>query len=197
MLWNLRSSCSLEQWPCSPAASWWRTVWMMLVASEVVQLKRDETMVTDVHKAKCPCCGHEFMVMDGGFVLNPTARCPKCGSEAIRTGSSMIKTLLEIFFRKKWPCWTPISSAKLPKCLPKGLWLLFFQIKTHTFEEHIMTKASLNSDNKKQWSPTIGCCAIGRSVCSFVGRPSEAKRRDVQTLRLFYEYEPIWTWRYL
>ena len=65
-----------------------------------------------------------------------------------------------------------------------------------------MTKASLNSDNKKQWSPTIGCCAIGRSVCSFVGRPSEAKRRDVQTLRLFllnmnqYELDNIYVCLY-
>ena len=58
-------------------------------------------MLTGFSKAKCPSCGHEFTVMDGGFVLNPTVRCPKCGSDAIRTGSSMIKTLLEIFFRKK------------------------------------------------------------------------------------------------
>ena len=193
--WNLRPNCSSEQWPCSPAASWWRIVWMMRVASEVVQLKRVETMMTGVSKAKCPSCGHEFMVMDGGFNPFAPALCPKCGSVAVRTkSSSTIKMLLEIFFRKKWPCWTPIFAVRLPKCLQKVLWLLIFQIKTHTFEEHIMTKASLNSDNKKQWSPTIGCCAIGRSVCSFVGRPSEAKRRDVQTLRLFLEYEPIWTW---
>ncbi len=58
-------------------------------------------MMTGVSKAKCPSCGHEFMVMDGGIVLNTTARCPKCGSVAIRSGSSMIKTLLEIFLRKK------------------------------------------------------------------------------------------------
>lgn len=57
--------------------------------------------MTGVSKAKCPSCGHEFMVMDGGIVLNTTARCPKCGSVAIRSGSSMIKTLLEIFLRKK------------------------------------------------------------------------------------------------
>ena len=74
---------------------------MMRVASEVVQLKRDETMMTGVSKARCPRCGHEFTVMDGDFVCNPPARCPKCGSVAVRTGSSMIKTLLEIFSRKK------------------------------------------------------------------------------------------------
>ena len=74
---------------------------MTLVASEVVQLKRDETMLTGFSKAKCPRCGHEFTVMDGDFVCNPPARCPKCGSVAVRTGSSMIKTLLEIFSRKK------------------------------------------------------------------------------------------------
>ena len=58
-------------------------------------------MMTGVSKAKCPRCGHEFTVMDGGFMPNAPVRCPKCGSEAIRTGSSMIKTLLEIFSRKK------------------------------------------------------------------------------------------------
>ena len=58
-------------------------------------------MLTGFSKAKCPSCWHGFMVMDGGFVPNAPVRCPKCGSEAIRTGSSMIKTLLEIFFRKK------------------------------------------------------------------------------------------------
>ena len=74
---------------------------MMRVASEVVQLKRDETMMTGVSKAKCPRCGHEFTVMDGGFMPNAPAHCPKCGSVAVRIGPSMIKTLLEIFFRKK------------------------------------------------------------------------------------------------
>ena len=75
---------------------------MMRVASEVVQLKRDETMLTGFSKAKCPCCGHEFIAMAGGFDPNAPACCPKCGSIATRTGSfSMIKTLLEIFFRKK------------------------------------------------------------------------------------------------
>ena len=58
-------------------------------------------MLTGFSKAKCPSCGHEFTVMDGGFIPNAPVRCPKCGSFAIRTGSSMIKTLLEIFFRKK------------------------------------------------------------------------------------------------
>ena len=75
---------------------------MMRVASGVVQLKRDETMMTGVSNARCPRCGHEFTVMDGGFIPNAPVRCPKCGSVAIRTGSSsMIKTLLEIFSRKK------------------------------------------------------------------------------------------------
>ena len=75
---------------------------MMLVASEAVKHKKDEAMVTDVHKAKCPCCGHEFTVMDGGFIPNAPVRCPKCGSDAIRTGSSsMIKTLLDAVFGKR------------------------------------------------------------------------------------------------
>ena len=60
-------------------------------------------MMTGVSKAKCPRCGHEFTVMDGDFVCNtnPIVHCPKCGSVAVKTGSSMIKTLLEIFPRKK------------------------------------------------------------------------------------------------
>ena len=75
---------------------------MMLVASEVVQLKRDEAMLTGFSKAKCPSCGHEFTVMDGGFLPNETVRCPKCGSEAIRTeSSSMIKTLLDADYGKR------------------------------------------------------------------------------------------------
>ena len=74
----------------------------MPVASEVVQLKRDETMLTGFSKAKCPRCGHEFTVMDGGFIPNAPARCPKCGSVAIRTeSSSTIKTLLEAGFGKR------------------------------------------------------------------------------------------------
>ena len=75
---------------------------MMRVASEVVQLKRDETMLTGFSKAKCPRCGHEFTVMDGGFIPNAPARCPKCGSVAIRTeSSSTIKTLLDAVFGKR------------------------------------------------------------------------------------------------
>ena len=75
---------------------------MMRVASEVVQLKRDETMLTGFSKAKCSSCGHEFTVMDGGFIPNAPARCPKCGSVAIRTeSSSTIKTLLDAVFGKR------------------------------------------------------------------------------------------------
>ena len=75
---------------------------MMRIASEVVHLKSNETMLTGFSKAKCPRCGHEFIVMDGGFNPFAPALCPKCGSVAVRTeSSSMIKTLLEIFFRKK------------------------------------------------------------------------------------------------
>ena len=75
---------------------------MMRVASEVVQLKSDETMLTGFSKAKCPRCGHEFTVMDGGFIPNALARCPKCGSVAIRTeSSSTIKTLLDAVFGKR------------------------------------------------------------------------------------------------
>ena len=75
---------------------------MMRIASEVVHLKSNETMLTGFSKAKCPRCGHEFMVMDGGFIPNAPARCPKCGSVAIRTGSSsMIKTLLDAVFGKR------------------------------------------------------------------------------------------------
>ena len=74
----------------------------MPVASEVVQLKRDETMLTGFSKAKCSSCGHEFTVMDGGFIPNAPARCPKCGSVAIRTeSSSTIKTLLDAVFGKR------------------------------------------------------------------------------------------------
>ena len=59
-------------------------------------------MLTGFSKAKCPSCGHEFMVMDGGFVPNAPVRCPKCGSFAIKTGSwPGIKTLLDILLRKK------------------------------------------------------------------------------------------------
>ena len=42
------------------------------------------------------------MVMNGGFIPFAPARCPKCGSVAIRTGSSsMIKTLLDAVFGKR------------------------------------------------------------------------------------------------
>ena len=59
-------------------------------------------MLTGFSKAKCPRCGHEFMVMNGDFIPNAPARCPKCGSVAIRTGSSsMIKTLLDAVFGKR------------------------------------------------------------------------------------------------
>ena len=75
---------------------------MMRVASEVVQLKRDETMLTGFSKAKCTSCGHEFTVMNGCFLPNAPVRCPKCGSDAIRTeSSSMIKTLLDAVFGKR------------------------------------------------------------------------------------------------
>lgn len=59
-------------------------------------------MLTGFSKAKCPRCGHEFMVMNGGFIPNAPARCPKCGSVAIRTeSSSTIKTLLDAVFGKR------------------------------------------------------------------------------------------------
>lgn len=53
--------------------------------------------------------------------------------------------------------------------------------------EEILTRTSLNSDIKmKTVNPTQrSLYPIRRSVCSFVGRPSEAKRRDEQSLRLF------------
>ena len=73
----------------------------MPVALEAVKHKRDEDMLTGIRKAKCPTCGHEFTVMDGGFLPNAPVRCPKCGSDAIRTeSSSMIKTLLDAVFGK-------------------------------------------------------------------------------------------------
>ena len=73
----------------------------MPVALEAVKHKRDEDMLTGIRKAKCPCCGHEFIAMEGG-VVNAPARCPKCGSVAIRTeSSSTIKTLLDAVFGKR------------------------------------------------------------------------------------------------
>ena len=42
------------------------------------------------------------MVMNGGFIPNAPARCPKCGSVAIRTeSSSTIKMLLDAVFGKR------------------------------------------------------------------------------------------------
>ena len=58
-------------------------------------------MLTGFSKAKCPSCGHEFIAMEGGFIPNAPVRCPKCGSDAIRTGSFMIKTLLDTIFGKR------------------------------------------------------------------------------------------------
>ena len=73
----------------------------MPVALEAVKHKRDEDMLTGIRKAKCPCCGHEFIAMEGGFVPNQPARCPKCGSVAIRTeSSSTIKMLLDAVSEK-------------------------------------------------------------------------------------------------
>ena len=56
----------------------------MPVALEAVKHKRDEDMLTGIRKAKCPCCGHEFIAMEGG-VVNAPARCPKCGTEVRET----------------------------------------------------------------------------------------------------------------
>ena len=42
------------------------------------------------------------MVMDGGFIPNAPAHCPKCGSVAVRTkSSSTIKALLDAVFGKR------------------------------------------------------------------------------------------------
>ena len=51
-----------------------------------------------------------------------------------------------------------------------------------------MTRTSLNSDIKMKTVTLTqrSLYPIRRSVCSFVGRPSEAKRRDEQSLRLFF-----------
>ena len=72
---------------------------MTLIVSEVVQLKRDETMLTGFSKAKCPCCGHEFIAMEGGFVPNHPVRCPKCGTEVRET--SIMERLLDALFGKR------------------------------------------------------------------------------------------------
>ena len=59
-------------------------------------------MLTGFSKAKCPSCGHEFTVMDGGFIPFAPVRCPKCGSVAVRTeSSSTINMLLDAVFGKK------------------------------------------------------------------------------------------------
>lgn len=70
----------------------------MPVASEAVKHKRDKAMVTSIHKAKCPCCGHEFIAMEGG-VVNAPARCPKCGTELKET--SIMERLLDALFGKR------------------------------------------------------------------------------------------------
>ena len=70
----------------------------MPVASEAVKHKRDEAMLTGISKAKCPCCGHEFIAMEGGVVHAP-ARCPKCGTEVRVT--SILGMLWDVFTGKK------------------------------------------------------------------------------------------------
>ena len=58
-------------------------------------------MFTGVHKAKCLCCGHEFIVMEGGFNPNVRMCCPKCGGITVKSGSSsVIRRLVDIFLRK-------------------------------------------------------------------------------------------------
>ena len=71
----------------------------MPVASEAVKHKRDKAMVTGMSKAKCPCCGHEFIAMEGGFVPNHPVRCPKCGTEVRET--SIMERLLDALFGKR------------------------------------------------------------------------------------------------
>lgn len=70
----------------------------MPVALEAVKHKRDEDMLTGMSKAKCPCCGHEFIAMEGGTV-NAPARCPKCGTEVRET--SIMERLLDALFGKR------------------------------------------------------------------------------------------------
>ena len=67
-------------------------------ASEAVKHKRDEVMLTGIRKTKCPCCGHEFIAMDGG-VVNAPVRCPKCGTEVKET--SILEKLLDALFGKR------------------------------------------------------------------------------------------------
>ena len=70
----------------------------MPVASEAVKHKRDKAMVTGMSKAKCPCCGHEFIAMSGG-VVNAPARCPKCGT-VVRV-KSILGMLWDVITAKK------------------------------------------------------------------------------------------------
>ena len=70
----------------------------MPVALEAVKHKRDEDMLTGIRKAKGPCCGHEFIAMEGG-VVNAPARCPKCGTEVRET--SIMERLLDALFGKR------------------------------------------------------------------------------------------------
>ena len=70
----------------------------MPVALEAVKHKRDEDMLTGIRKAKCPCCGHEFIAMEGGFV-NAPARCPNCGT-VVRV-KSILGMLWDVITAKK------------------------------------------------------------------------------------------------
>ena len=70
----------------------------MPVALEAVKHKRDEDMLTGIRKAKCPCCGHEFIAMEGG-VVNAPVRCPKCRTEVRET--SLMEKLIDALFRKR------------------------------------------------------------------------------------------------
>ena len=71
----------------------------MPVASEAVKHKRDETMLTGMSKAKCPCCGHEFIAMEGGFLPNAPVCCPKCGT-VVRV-KSILGMLWDVITAKK------------------------------------------------------------------------------------------------
>ena len=71
----------------------------MPVALEAVKHKRDEDVLTGIRKEKCPCCGHEFIAMEGGFVPNHPVRCPKCGTEVRET--SIMERLLDALFGKR------------------------------------------------------------------------------------------------
>ena len=70
----------------------------MPVALEAVKHKRDEDMLTGIRKAKCPCCGHEFIAMEGG-VVNAPVRCPKGGTEVRET--SIMEKLIDALFGKR------------------------------------------------------------------------------------------------